>query len=204
MNQILKEHYEATLAKHGPNYKGMDWPSEKDAEKRYEVMEAVQGMDSGSILDLGCGAGLFLEWLRGEYIINDYLGVDISPKMIAEAKKRHPDYNFVERDILINPYADNGWDYCIMNGVLTVKATNTQEQMWDFAKKMILAAFKTAKIGIAFNVMSPLVDWRRDDLFYVGFDEMAAFLKKEVSKNFVFRQDYGLYEYCVYLYKEAQ
>lgn len=208
MNQILKEHYESTLAKHGPNHKGMDWPDEKDAEKRYEVMlDFAKINNPWYTLDLGCGSGLLINYLKKNYQYScsyGYRGIDISPLMIAKAKESWPDFQFEQRDILKTPLPDNSFDYVIMNGVLTAKASNTQEEMWGFAKKMIKAAFKTSKIGIAFNVMSKHVDWERDDLFHVGFDEMATFLRKEVSKNFVFRQDYGLYEYCVYCYKEPQ
>jgi hypothetical protein len=45
------------------------------------------------------------------------------------------------------------------------------------------------------------VDWERDDLFHVSFDVMAKFLTAELTRNFIFRQDYGLYEYTVYAYR---
>lgn len=199
MNQILQTHYEATLAKHGPNYRGMDWPDEEDVNKRYRVM--LDGRQGSSVLDLGCGIGGLYEVL---YSWENYIGIDISPLMIAEAKKKYPEPLFECRDILKNPYPDNSFDYVIMNGLLTVKATMLQIQMVAFARAMIIAAFKTCRIGIAFNVMSEHVDWKRDDLFHWRFDDVARFLTKEVSPHFVFRNDYGLREYTVYVYKESQ
>ncbi len=56
---------------------------------------------------------------------------------------------------------------------------------------------------MAFNVMSKHVDWEREDLFHLPFDTLAEFLKKELTRNFVFRNDYGLYEYTTYVYREA-
>lgn len=203
MNLVLKEHYENCLAKHGPNHLGIDWPNEKDCEKRFQVMLEVEGFDAEygrTFLDIGCGIGLFSD----TFPINHYVGIDISPLMIVEAKKKFPGYKFQCRDILKKPFKPNRFDHVMMNGLLTVKASNTQEEMWDFARQMILAAFKTARIGIAFNVMSKHVDWERDDLFHVGLDEMAEFLTKEVSRHFVIRADYGLYEYSVYVYKNPQ
>jgi hypothetical protein len=52
--------------------------------------------------------------------------------------------------------------------------------------------------------MSHHVDWQRDDLFHLPFDTLAAFLRTEVSRHFLFRADYGLYEYTVYVYREAR
>ena len=49
--------------------------------------------------------------------------------------------------------------------------------------------------------MSKHVDWEREDLFHLSFDELGSFLKEEISRNFTIRNDYGLYEYTVYIYK---
>lgn len=49
--------------------------------------------------------------------------------------------------------------------------------------------------------MSKDVDWEREDLFHLSLDELSNFLTKEVSRNFIIRNDYGLYEYTTYLYK---
>jgi hypothetical protein len=68
--------------------------------------------------------------------------------------------------------------------------SNTLKTLW----------LKTNK-GISFNVMSKLVDWERDDLFHVSMDEIGLFLKNNLSKNFVIRNDYKLYEYTIYVYK---
>jgi hypothetical protein len=49
--------------------------------------------------------------------------------------------------------------------------------------------------------MTKHVDWEREDLFHLPFDLLASFLKREVSRNFIVRNDYGLFEYTVYLFK---
>jgi hypothetical protein len=89
-----------------------------------------------------------------------------------------------------------------MNGILTVKDNLTHEAMWDFAQNLIKAAWQGANHGIAFNFMSKQVDWERDDLFHVSLDTIADFLVKNLSRHFVIRNDYGLYEYTVYVYKQ--
>ena len=74
--------------------------------------------------------------------------------------------------------------------------------MFEYFKKMIkLLYFKSSK-GIAFNVMTKHVDWEREDLFHLPFDLLASFLKSEISRNYIIRNDYGLFEYTVYLFKE--
>jgi len=58
------------------------------------LLEILQkrGVRSGRVIDLGCGSGIWAEsLLRAGY---DVLGVDISPAMIALAKKRAPRAEF--------------------------------------------------------------------------------------------------------------
>jgi hypothetical protein len=92
-------------------------------------------------------------------------------------------------------------DYVILNGVFTEKLSLSQENMVDFMQALLTAAWPLAVKGLAFNVMSTQVDWQRDDLFHMPFDALASFLTESLTRRFVFRQDYGLYEYTVYLYR---
>jgi hypothetical protein len=89
-----------------------------------------------------------------------------------------------------------------MNGVFTEKRELTFEEMLTYFKDVATQVFNKAKIAIAFNVMSPHVDWERQDLFYLPLDSLAAFLVKELSRDFVIRNDYGLYEYTTYVYRK--
>ena len=75
--------------------------------------------------------------------------------------------------------------------------------MFTFFKRMIKKIFHKSNIGIAFNVMSKHVDWEREDLFHLPFDLLGNFLKTEISRHFIIRNDYGLYEYTTYIYKNA-
>ncbi len=52
--------------------------------------------------------------------------------------------------------------------------------------------------------MSKYLDWERDDLFHLGFDDMASFLDSDISRHFVIRHDYELFEYTVYVYRESE
>jgi hypothetical protein len=51
--------------------------------------------------------------------------------------------------------------------------------------------------------MSKHVDWEREDLFHLPFDRLTSFLTNRLSRHFVIRHDYGLYEYTTYVYKYA-
>jgi hypothetical protein len=92
------------------------------------------------------------------------------------------------------------FDYAVLNGVFTEKLELSYDEMFDFMSRTVARVFSLVEVGIAFNVMSKHVDWERNDLFHVPFDEMAAFLIAHVTRNIVLRADYGLYEYTAYAY----
>jgi len=45
----------------------------------------------------------------------------------------------------------------------------------------VSAAYRAARYGVAFNAMSRHVDWERDDFIPLGLDEVAAFLKRDLT-----------------------
>lgn len=199
------EHYEKRFAEHGDNHKGMDWPNLDDALVRYQVMwELTQKLhspkDTIEILDVGCGIGHFLEYLRRNQYTISYQGLDISETFIDHCRQKFPTKTFYHCDLLKNPF-DLHFDYVTMNGVFTEKVSLSYSEMTDFFESLITKVFEIANIGISFNVMSSHVDWEREDLFHLPMDEMAKIIIKNLTRNFQIRNDYGLYEYTVYIYK---
>ena len=89
-----------------------------------------------------------------------------------------------------------------MNGVFTEKRDLEFDAMFEYMQNLLSLVFDKCKYGIAFNLMSKNVDWEREDLFHVSLDLITGFICKNLTRNFVIRNDYGLYEYTVYVYKE--
>lgn len=207
----LVQHYEQCFAAHGPTHRGVDWPNEADLETRFDVMldiipaSAPDASGTAHLLDLGCGPGLLLDHLaeRDHYPFDAYQGIDLSVPMIDAARERHPEAAFLVRDILSDPLPRQSFDYVILNGVLTERRDLSFETMEIFAIEILTAAFAAAREGVAFNVMSPFVDWERDDLFHWPFERMMKALLP-LTRHIRIRADYGLREYTTYLYRHAQ
>ncbi|MNR99789.1 Methyltransferase domain protein [compost metagenome] len=205
VHHALKSHYEACLDAHGDSHLGVNWSRPEDAETRHEVMlDMIRPADGRrlSVLDFGCGASHFYEYLhaRGRDDI-DYTGLDISEKFIALSQAKYPGNAYMCMDFL-RPDADlPAFDYVVMNGVFTNRTGMTHAQMEAFFTTLVAKLFPHARVGLAFNAMTKHVDWERDDLFHLPFDTLAAFLKAHVSRRFVIRSDYGLYDYTTYVYR---
>jgi SAM-dependent methyltransferase len=89
--------YDAYAETFSNSRKNLKWP-ELDA-----IIEDMRQCGYTSVLDIGCGNGRFLEQIMNcvpqgihfdKLWIMNYLGIDSSAGMIAEAKKLHPGYTF--------------------------------------------------------------------------------------------------------------
>ena len=214
----IVSHYENCLDRHGDTHLGVDWPNADDATRRYQVMLDVirrpSPADAVSLLDLGCGAAHLLQHMHAAAVENvTYAGLDLSPRFVALARRKFPDNVFYCMDLLEAP--DDGdasggqgdgaglprFDYVIMNGVFTERRSLSFDEMLAYFKRLLKRVWSRATRGVAFNVMSKQVDWEREDLFHLPFDTLATFLTRELTRDFVIRNDYRLYEYTTYVYR---
>jgi SAM-dependent methyltransferase len=206
----IVEHYESCLAMHGDSHLGVDWPKAQDAETRYRVMlelipaprHSLVKVPNVRLLDFGCGASHLYEHIVANGVAGiEYVGLDLSPKFVELSRKKFPENHYICADILEEPDAVLASDYIVMNGVFTEKRGLTFDEMLSYFELMLSAAFAKAERGIAFNVMSKHVDWEREDLFHLPFDTLARILIRALTRNFIIRNDYGLYEYTTYVYR---
>lgn len=199
----IVEHYENCLRKHGDNHLGVDWPKADDSLLRYKIMlDIIPTQENCSLLDFGCGTAELLSFIQKNGYQNiTYSGLDLSYDYIQLCKKKFPSNIFFLGDVIETPDLIGKFDYIVLNGVFTEKCDLSFDEMYGFFRILIKILFEKTNRAIAFNVMSKHVDWERDDLFHLPFDMLAKFLKQEVSRNFIIRNDYGLFEYTVYVLK---
>jgi cyclopropane fatty-acyl-phospholipid synthase-like methyltransferase len=200
------EHYEECFRRFGDTHRGVDWPHSADAQRRYQVMlEAARPFplkSPCSLLDFGCGAAHLYDYVRRHQLSQfRYSGLDASQTFIDLCRRKHPHIQFYHRDILADRQKWPSFDLIVMNGVFTEKRELSYSRMFAYFQATIKRAFPHARKALAFNIMSKHVDWERRDLFHVPFDPMARFLTGSLTRNFIFRNDYGLFEYTVYVYR---
>jgi hypothetical protein len=201
------DHYENCLAQYGDTHRGVDWPKAEDVDTRYRVMLDIMRFrhpaePGASLLDFGCGASHLYEYMRRQGMTDvAYSGLDISEKFVQLSRQKFPDNQYYCVDLLEKPDAVPVFDYAVLNGIFTEKRELSFEEMFAYFQELLTAVFGRVRSGVAFNVMSKAVDWERWDLFHLPTDLLIDFLTKKLSRHFILRNDYGLYEYTVYLYK---
>jgi SAM-dependent methyltransferase len=208
-NELLA-YYDACLAAHGDTAQGAGWPNPEDRRRRFAVMRDLvwRGGPVGSLCDVGCGTGAFLDYLHEIGAPpSAYLGLDLSEAAIGMAQRRHTaaiadaQAEFAVADLLRTPLARR-CDHVVANGLFTVRAGLPEDRMWDFMTACLATMWAGTGRGMAFNVMSAVVDWRRDDLFHVEADRLLSFLYGLAGRRVILRADYDLFEYTAYVYRD--
>lgn len=202
-------HYERCFQRYGDCHLGVDWLDADQARRRYQVMlQVIRPEDEEtpiSLLDFGCGtAALYTyiqekkwDWIR-------YSGLDISKAFIQQCRLKYPEGDFYCLDILEEAPPFKSFDYVVMNGVFTEKGNLSFMTMFAYFQSMIRKIFPLCTKGLAFNVRSAHGVAQEEDLFHLPLSLLADFLVNEVSKSFIIRNDYGLEEYTVYVYRRQE
>lgn len=197
---------ESYLQQHGPDHRGVGWFKGEQVGPRSEAMLGVIREPVGepvTLLDFGCGAAHLCDYLRetGRAHIA-YTGLDLSSAFLEISRAKYPQLSFLQMDVLDPDAVWPRFDYVVMNGIFTQRVSLSEVEMLAYMERLIGVVFAHARKGLAFNVMSKHVDWERDDLNHISFDQLSELLVRSVTRHFVVRHDYGLYEYTVYAYPE--
>lgn len=72
----------------------------------------------GSVLDVGCLQGQYIQKIRSVGFRGKYKGIDINPEFIAVCKRNQPDESFEVGDVLELKEAHDSWDMVVCSHVL--------------------------------------------------------------------------------------
>ena len=101
--------FDAYAGRYDDNFMG------KGSRRFYrDLLKELEVADGDSVLDVGCGTGYILSRIGEQRNIRGF-GLDVSESMIAVAKEKHPEYDFV-----IGKTAEDGKDIyragCVYTG----------------------------------------------------------------------------------------
>ncbi|MCW4049049.1 MAG: class I SAM-dependent methyltransferase [Candidatus Bathyarchaeota archaeon] len=93
-------------------------------------------------IDIGCGAGMFLEYITRYYEVSHVVGLDISNGMLAEVKPKKPaSVELTQGSILEFPYKKNQYDMVYMDDVLHHIVSKRRSE----SKKLVMRALENIK-----------------------------------------------------------
>jgi SAM-dependent methyltransferase len=198
---ILSEvaaYYASKLEAHGSTPQGVDWNGVDSHETRHrQFLRLLDGAVDASIIDLGCGFGDFLRFLRAEGYRGRFAGYDIAPEMIEKARELYGETE--DRRWRIGAEPDDAADFAIASGIFNVKG-DVPNAIWTrYVRQTIDVLAGAGRHGFAFNVLSLSSDpeRRRPNLYYADPADMLAYCLSRYGRSVALLQDYGLYEFTV-------
>ena len=200
------DHQNERLAQYDPGVKALSWGSEDSQRKRFEVLiETLWARDvrdfgkARALLDVGCGFGDLFHIITNErqIALKRYLGVDLNPAMIEEAKKCYPLADFEVRDILQDPPAER-FDYVVGSGLFFLRVKNWYRYMAAMVGRM----YELTDVGVAVNFLSAFSPEKKGEhSFYADPGAVFNTIAHLVSPKIVLRHDYRANDFTLFIYR---
>jgi SAM-dependent methyltransferase len=191
-------YYAGKLRAHGPTPQGVDWNGTESHEVRHRQFLRLIGDETDAcVIDLGCGFGDFYRFLRAHDFRGRFIGYDIAPEMIAQARALYGSDETCTWRVGSAP-AETA-DFAVASGIFNVKGDAPQEQWAGYVRATIGTLAQAGRKGFAFNMLSLSSDpeRRRADLYYANPVAALRDCLSAFGRSVSLLQDYGLYEFTV-------
>jgi len=170
-----------------------------------ELINIIDLKNKDKVLDVGCGLGDLVIYLRKNKFNGQYLGVDFIDGFIKIAKKQYGNNKtkFLRLDIENEDFPKR-YDWLFLSGLFNNKKKGADKFMFKILKKM----FESSEKGIVFNSLSKYVDYEDKHLFYSYPDKIFQFCVKNLSKYVMLKTNYQLrkniipFEYTIAVFKK--
>ncbi|MES2786739.1 MAG: class I SAM-dependent methyltransferase [Pseudomonadota bacterium] len=160
-----------------------------------QLLNVIAPTQTLSVNDIGCGygalAGFMHRRLRGVAI--DYLGTDLSPEMIALARRKNR-----RRSVCFEqgPGARRLADYSLASGIFNVRLHHPLDVWEAFVARALTDMANTSRIGFAVNFLAPAPQdptqlYRADASFWVEYCRTRLDMQTQLL------QDYGMREFTL-------
>ena len=156
----IRRHYERRIHPSRASYDILDWSSSFSQEARFVVLTDNVDLHGKSLLDFGCGLGDLLGYLRARHIDVDYTGVDISEKMLQQARLRQSDARFVCADLFaetkVPVFGPESFDVVFCSGAFNLNLGNNVQflpgavhRLLSLARKVLVFNLLHQRAGLA-------------------------------------------------------
>lgn len=196
-------YYSAKLAAHGDTPRGVDWNGSESQLIRFEQLcKIIDPISSDfSVNDLGCGYGALLEYLRNNFPLGIYRGVDVSGEMIDAAISRFANASGAHFTKASAPGC--AADYGIASGIFNVRLGRTDSEWFDYIQSALDDLDRTSTLGFSFNCLTSYSDKDKQEryLYYADPCRLFDLCKRRYSREVALLHDYGLYEFTILVRK---
>jgi SAM-dependent methyltransferase len=190
----VARYYDGLVAEHGDSARSCDYGDPRSQAAKFRVLTALEGLRGARLLDVGCGLAHFADHLAEAGMDVEYVGVDLSPAMVALARERRPDLDIREANIL---HEDLGaFDVVIANGIFYLLGDGAPGLMRALVERMWAHAGR----ALAFNSLSAWAPDPEAGEFHADPLQTLAW-SRELTPRLVLRHDYHTRDFTIYAYR---
>jgi cyclopropane fatty-acyl-phospholipid synthase-like methyltransferase len=198
----ISNYYSAKIKEYGRSPLGVDWNGKESQFLRFQqLLKIVQVDGEFSIIDVGCGYGALIDYLRSNFRKFKYIGIDISEEMIASATAQYEKDESVRFHVLSN--TPTHADYCVASGIFNVRLKHDKNEWWSYLRSTLDHLNEASGMGFSFNCLTKYSDNEKmhDYLYYADPCKLFDWCKRRYSKQVALLHDYGLYEFTILVRK---
>lgn len=200
----VSRYYADRLASHGATPRGVDWNGAESQELRFRQFLRLPGLrDAESLIDLGCGYGALLRFLRAAGFRGSYLGVDLAAEMVASATAAHAADRSAR--FVVGGAPPETAEFVVASGIFNVRVDVPDADWHAHMREVIARMAARSRSGLAYNCLTTYSDppLRRPHLYYGDPAHWFDHAKREIAPNVALLHDYGLYEFTLLIDKRA-
>ena len=192
----IQELYEQRFQQFGRDVRTVGWGSIDDQILRFEVLFRELDPRGKTILDVGCGLADLIPFLEartgGDFA---YVGIDVTPSLIADASARYRGerFRFAVGSVLTVPDLHN-IDISVLSGALSFRTQNNESYARENIRKMLAISREAACL----NFLSRYCDFQLEKNYHYQPEELFAY-SKTLTRFVNLHHDYRLYEFTLQL-----
>lgn len=193
----LASYYTRAIEAHGATPRGVDWNGADGQLRRFEQFERLyEDGTAFSVIDQGCGYGAYFDYLRERHRDFRYLGLDISDKMISEARAR---VSSASARFAVATGNSETADFTVASGIFNVRGDEPDEDWLAYILDTVDGMASKSRRGFAFNCLTLHSDreFMRPKLYYADPVQLFDHCRRRYARNVALLHDYGLYEFTI-------
>jgi SAM-dependent methyltransferase len=188
-------YYDRLVDRYGHGPRAVDASSAQSLQVRYRALGEVTDLSGKDVLEVGCGLGDLGEFLRRAHEGVRYTGLDISPRMLEEGRRVHPDLDLQAGNVL-DLEGTERFDVVLAQGIFYLLGDEAEVKMQALIEKM----FALAREAVAFSTVSTWAPLRDPDEFQADPVRLLEWART-LTTSLVLRHDYHPGDVTMYLYK---
>lgn len=207
IREIIKKYYKEKFDRYGPTSKGVDWKDRESQILRFDYLfDLINSVSSDynqvSLLDVGSGYGELLSYLQDHIDRFSYTGIEMVEGMYKYcqdqySKSENVDFQCVD---FMKYDSEFHYDFVVASGIFNVKGQLHDEIFYHDVSEIIGKMYEMCEIGIVFNMMTPVPDFKNQKLFYPDMSKLMQTISK-LSRKVHIITSFPLYEITVGVFK---